>query len=143
MTHKYRLLYLGLDILCNWHDYTARINSSSLIYQKHVQINNHNIYVPHGSPPNICIDTFVNWTYNRLFNAIVKSLRNEVHNLSDNTYVRNEIYREFYHEIVFIANEGCAIIYIYIYYILRSNKGIFVWPIWPEVNCPYVHTPKK
>jgi hypothetical protein len=32
---------------------------------------------------------------------------------------------------------------IIIYYILSSNKGIFVWPIWPEVNCPYVHTPGK
>ena len=26
------------------------------------------------------------------------------------------------------------------YYILSSNKGIFVWPIWLEVNCPYFHT---
>jgi hypothetical protein len=32
---------------------------------------------------------------------------------------------------------------IYYYYILSSNKGIFVWPIWPEVNCPYFHTPGK
>ena len=30
-----------------------------------------------------------------------------------------------------------------IYYILSSNKGIFVWPIWPEVNCPYFYTPGK
>ena len=30
-----------------------------------------------------------------------------------------------------------------LYYILSSNKGIFVWPIWPEVNCPYFHTPGK
>jgi hypothetical protein len=29
---------------------------------------------------------------------------------------------------------------IIIYYILSSNKGIFVWPIWSEVNCPYFHT---
>jgi hypothetical protein len=29
------------------------------------------------------------------------------------------------------------------YYILSSNKGIFVWPIWPEVHCPYFHTPGK
>ena len=29
------------------------------------------------------------------------------------------------------------------YYILSSNKGIFVWPIWPEVNCPYFHIPGK
>ena len=27
-----------------------------------------------------------------------------------------------------------------LYYILSSNKGIFVWPIWLEVNCPYFHT---
>ena len=32
---------------------------------------------------------------------------------------------------------------IHVYYILSSNKGIFVWPIWPEVNCPYFHTPGK
>ena len=31
----------------------------------------------------------------------------------------------------------------FIYYILSSNKGIFVRPIWPEVNCPYFHTPGK
>jgi hypothetical protein len=29
------------------------------------------------------------------------------------------------------------------YYILSSNKGICVWPIWPEVNCPYFHTPEN
>ena len=29
------------------------------------------------------------------------------------------------------------------YYILSSNKVIFVWPIWPEVNCSYLHTPRK
>jgi hypothetical protein len=29
------------------------------------------------------------------------------------------------------------------YYILSSNKGICVWPIWPEVSCPYFHTPGK
>ena len=33
---------------------------------------------------------------------------------------------------------------IWYYYLLHtSNKGIFVWPIWPEVNCPYFHTPGK
>jgi hypothetical protein len=32
---------------------------------------------------------------------------------------------------------------IHVYYILSSNKGIFVWPIWPEANCPYVHTTGK
>jgi hypothetical protein len=33
--------------------------------------------------------------------------------------------------------------YIHNYYILSSNKGIFVCPIWPEVSCPYFHTPGK
>ena len=33
---------------------------------------------------------------------------------------------------------------IWYYYLLHtSNKGIFVWPIWPEVNCPYFHTQGK
>jgi hypothetical protein len=41
--------------------------------------------------------------------------------------------------IIIIIN----IIIIIIYYILSSNKGIFVWSIWPEVNCPYFHTPWK
>ena len=35
------------------------------------------------------------------------------------------------------------IIYIRCYYILSSNKGILVWPIWPEVNCLYFNTPGK
>ena len=33
--------------------------------------------------------------------------------------------------------------FILAYYILSSNKGIFVWQIWPEVNCPYFHTPEN
>ena len=33
--------------------------------------------------------------------------------------------------------------FIIIYYILSSNKGIFVWPIWPEVNCPFFSHPGK
>jgi hypothetical protein len=32
---------------------------------------------------------------------------------------------------------------IRVYYILSSNKGIFVSPIWPEVNCPHFHTPGR
>ena len=32
---------------------------------------------------------------------------------------------------------------IFPYYIHSSNKDIFVWPIWPEVNCPYVNTSGK
>ena len=34
------------------------------------------------------------------------SLSNDLHNLSDNTHVRIKIYREFFHSIVYIANEG-------------------------------------
>jgi hypothetical protein len=33
--------------------------------------------------------------------------------------------------------------FILAYYILSSNKGIFVWQIWPEVNCPYFFTPRE
>ena len=32
---------------------------------------------------------------------------------------------------------------IFPYYIFSSNKGIFARSIWPEVNCPYFHTPGK
>ena len=37
----------------------------------------------------------------------MKSLKNHVHNLSDNTLVRIKIYRGFYHGIGYIVNEGC------------------------------------
>jgi len=33
-------------------------------------------------------------------------LRNDVYNVFVNTHVRNEIYRELYHDIIDIANEG-------------------------------------
>ena len=33
-------------------------------------------------------------------------LKNDVYNLFVNTHVRIEIYREFYHGIIYIANEG-------------------------------------
>ena len=33
-------------------------------------------------------------------------LRNDVYNLIVNTHVRIKIYREFYHGIIYIANEG-------------------------------------
>ena len=36
----------------------------------------------------------------------MKSLINDILNLSDNTYVQIEIYREFYHVIVYKAKEG-------------------------------------
>jgi len=34
------------------------------------------------------------------------SRRNNVNNLFDNTNVRFKIYREFYHGIIYISNEG-------------------------------------
>jgi hypothetical protein len=36
----------------------------------------------------------------------MKSLGNDVHNLSINAHVQSKIYREFYHNIVYIPNEG-------------------------------------
>ena len=36
----------------------------------------------------------------------MKSLRNEMNNLFDNTHVGIKIYQEFYHSIIYIANEG-------------------------------------
>jgi hypothetical protein len=35
----------------------------------------------------------------------IKSFGNDVNNLSDNEHVRSKIYQEFYHSIVYIANE--------------------------------------
>jgi hypothetical protein len=45
----------------------------------------------------------------------MKSLRNYVNNLFDNTHVRIEIYREFYHSIIYIAIEGRYVRIIFIY----------------------------
>ena len=36
----------------------------------------------------------------------MKSLRNYVHYLSDNAHAWSKIYTEFYHGIVYVANEG-------------------------------------
>jgi hypothetical protein len=36
----------------------------------------------------------------------ILSLSNDLHNLSDNTHVRIKIYREYFHSIVYRANEG-------------------------------------
>ena len=36
----------------------------------------------------------------------MNSLRNDVCNLFVNTHVRNKMYREFYHCVIYIANEG-------------------------------------
>ena len=58
----------------------------------------------------------------------MKSLRNDVINLSDNTHVWIEIYQEFYHCFVYIANEGCHIRIIfnsddvYIFRVLNTDN---------------------
>jgi hypothetical protein len=36
----------------------------------------------------------------------MKSLRNDLNNLFDNTHEQIEIYQEFYHSMIYIANEG-------------------------------------
>jgi hypothetical protein len=36
----------------------------------------------------------------------IKSLGNEMNNLFDNMHVQIKIYQEFYHGIIYIANEG-------------------------------------
>ena len=58
----------------------------------------------------MCICTTVLYEY-------MNSVRNDVCNLIVNTHVRNKINREFYHCIIYIANEGrhvtlyCKVIY--------------------------------
>jgi hypothetical protein len=49
----------------------------------------------------------------------MKLLRNDIHNLS---HVRIKIYREFYHDIFYIANEGRQIFFQYIFYLIRSKS---------------------
>ena len=39
----------------------------------------------------------------------MKSLRNDVNNLFDNTHVLLKINPEFYHSIIYIANDGCHV----------------------------------
>jgi hypothetical protein len=39
----------------------------------------------------------------------MKSFRNDVINLFDNMHVQIKIYREFFHGIIYIANEGCHV----------------------------------
>jgi hypothetical protein len=46
------------------------------------------------------------------------------------------------YSVTFIHNLTKFIKHIIIYYILSSNKGIFVWPIWPEVNSIFSHPGK-
>ena len=48
----------------------------------------------------------------------------------------------YFHNFTLCHFYALVILFIGMYYILSSNKGIFVWPIWPEVNCPYFH-PRK
>ena len=39
----------------------------------------------------------------------INSLSNDTCNLFINTHARIKIYREFYHSIIYIANEGCHV----------------------------------
>ena len=39
----------------------------------------------------------------------MKPIRNDVHNLSDNTHVQIKIYQKVHHSFVYIVNEGCHI----------------------------------
>ena len=56
----------------------------------------------------------------------MKLLRNDGHNLS---HVRIRIYREFYHGIFYIANEGRQIFFQYIFYLIRSKS------VQQNINC--------
>jgi hypothetical protein len=51
----------------------------------------------------------------------MNSLRNDVCNLFVNMHVRIKIYCEFYHCIIYIANEGCHVIIIFFYSKLHTN----------------------
>ena len=42
----------------------------------------------------------------------MNSLNNDVCNLLVNIHVRIKIYHEFYHCIIYIANEGCTICHV-------------------------------
>ena len=50
----------------------------------------------------------------------IKSLSNDLHNLSDNTHIGIKIYGDFYHGIMHIAHEGR---HIKIMYKTRIMKG--------------------
>jgi hypothetical protein len=41
-----------------------------------------------------------------VLHIFIKSLTNYVHNFSGNTHEHSKVYLEFYHNIVYIANEG-------------------------------------
>lgn len=60
-------------------------------------------------------------------------IRYDVHNISGNMHGRSKIYREFYHVIVYIANEGCLILYLYDLKILlllfRLNMRFYLFPV--------------
>jgi len=49
------------------------------------------------------------------------SLRNAVYDLFVNTHVRIKIYREFYHGIIYIANEGCYVIILHLLMFLQKH----------------------
>lgn len=44
-----------------------------------------------------------------VFYEYMKSLRNGVNNLFGNTHMRIKIYQKFYHNSIYIANEGCHV----------------------------------
>jgi hypothetical protein len=44
--------------------------------------------------------------YAPVLHIFIKSLTNYVHNFSGNTHEHSKVYLEFYHNIVYIANEG-------------------------------------
>jgi hypothetical protein len=63
----------------------------------------------------------------------------------------------FLHRLYFTCLHNIILLYIMLFvqfyqkisdrennyrFILSSNKGIFVWPIWPEVNCQFSHPGK-
>jgi hypothetical protein len=52
----------------------------------------------------------------------MKSLRNDVNNLFDNTHVLLKIYPEFYHSIIYIANEGPTICMCEVKYISNLSQ---------------------
>ena len=47
--------------------------------------------------------------YTMVLCIYMKPIRNDVHNLSDNTHVQIKIYQKVHHSFVYIVNEGCHI----------------------------------
>jgi hypothetical protein len=60
----------------------------------------------------------------------MKSLRNGVNNLFDNMHMQIKIYREFYHGVIYIANERR---HVRTYYTtLHNPRGTILCP---NINC--------